>query len=282
MALGTGLLPAATRAANPKATPALTIGLLTDVHYADKPARGSRFYRDSLGKAEVAAEFFKRMKPDLVLCLGDLIDAAPSLEEEISDLKTISEVIDRSGRPRRHVLGNHCVHTLTKAEFFKHAALSQTTGHFSEVIGGTRIVVLDACFTGDMEPYQRKNFEWTDTNIPEGQLKWLESELKASKEPAVVFIHQRIDRPPSDHHTVNQSPRVRQILERSGKVSAVFQGHSHQNDLTTLNGIDYCTLAAMVEGQGSEKNAYSLLEIHSDGSMTLKGYHQQVGREFGE
>ena len=44
LASSTGLL-----AATPKA-PVLRIGLLTDLHYADKPTKGSRHYRDTLGK----------------------------------------------------------------------------------------------------------------------------------------------------------------------------------------------------------------------------------------
>jgi len=278
--LGGGLLAGTTDAMDMREKPTATIGLLTDVHYADKPPKGTRFYRDSLEKAKQAAAFFTQAKPDLLICLGDLIDAAPTLEEETSNLRTISRLLDQSGIPRRHVLGNHCVHSLTKAEFFKSSKLEQKAGHFTEVIGGTRLIILDACFNGDMQPYQRKNFEWTDTNVPPAQIQWLENELTESSEPAVVFVHQRLDLDPADKHTVNQSPEIRAVLEASGKVSAVFQGHSHKNELKSIQGIDYCTLAALIEGSGVENNAYGLLEIYPDGSMKLNGYHQQADRRF--
>jgi len=51
------------------------------------------------------------------------------------------------------------------------------------------------------------------------------------------------------------APEVRQILEDSGNVSAVFQGHSHQNDYRDINGIHYCTMRAVIEGSGAANNA---------------------------
>lgn len=72
-------------------------------------------------------------------------------------------------------------------------------------------------------------------------------DLAGTEKPVVVFAHQRLDREPADSHTVKQAPEVRKILEMSGKVKAVFQGHSHENDLRTVAGIPYCTLKAVGE-----------------------------------
>jgi alkaline phosphatase len=58
-------------------------------------------------------------------------------------------------------------------------------------------------------------------------------------------------------------------------VSAVFQGHSHKNDLKEIGGIHYCTLVAMVEGSGAENNGYSLMEIEPNGTIHLTGFRKQ-------
>jgi hypothetical protein len=68
---------------------------------------------------------------------------------------------------------------------------------------------------------------------------------------------------------------VRKILESSGKVLAVFQGHYHQNDYREINRIHYCTLAAMIEGAGLDHNAYALMSLFRDGSIKLVGFGQQ-------
>jgi Similar to alkaline phosphatase phoA (EC 3.1.3.1) len=94
----------------------------------------------------------------------------------------------------------------------------------------------------------------------------------------VVFAHQRLD--VSNDHGVKNCPEVRGLFERSGKVLAVFQGHSHQNDLTEIGGIHYCTLVAMVEGSGAENNGYSVMEIAPDGTIGLKGFRMQQGYDW--
>jgi alkaline phosphatase len=258
----------------------LALGLLTDVHYADKKTRGSRHYRDSLLKGKEAAAFFKKRKPAAVVCLGDLVDAAPSVETEIGYLKKIAAVLNEAGVPRYHVPGNHCVSTLTKEEFFEHGGSVNRRGHDSFDLGGVHFVLLDACYNEKMEPYGRNNFVWHDSNIPPAQVTWLEQDLAATKLPVVVFVHQRLDLDRPNKYAIKQSAAVRKILEKSGKVRVVLQGHSHKNEMTEVEGITYCTLAAMVEGAGVENGSHSLLRFFDDGSIKLEGYRRQKSQTF--
>ena len=181
------------KAAHAKQTEVLSLGLLTDVHYADKKTQGTRAYRDSLLKGKEAAEFFKSKKPAAIICLGDLIDAAPSVETEISYLTAICKVLNVTGIPRYHVLGNHCVATLNKEEFFKNAGSANKEGHYSFDLKGTHFVVLDACYNSKMEPYGRNNFVWHDSNMTPEEIAWLKKDLAETKLPTVVFTHQRLD-----------------------------------------------------------------------------------------
>jgi alkaline phosphatase len=134
--------------------------------------------------------------------------------------------------------------------------------------------VLDASSRSDGKPYERENFQWNDANIPAAQVDWLREDLKMAKGAAIVFAHQRLD--VKHDHGVKNGADVRQVLEESGKVRAVFQGHSHQNDLKEINGIHYCTLVAMVEGSGEEHNGFSLLDLFADGSIRITGFRKQA------
>ena len=270
----------ALKAADTKPPEVLALGLLTDVHYADKDTWGSRAYRDSLLKGKEAAEFFKEKKPAAIVCLGDLIDAAPSIETEISYLTKICKVLDVAGIPRHHVLGNHCVATLKKEEFFKNAGSANKEGHYSFDLKGNHFVVLDACYNSRMEPYGRNNFVWHDSNMTPEEVAWLKKDLVETKLPTVVFTHQRLDLDRPNKYAIKQSVEVRKILEESKKVRVVFQGHSHKNELETVNEIPYCTLAAMVEGTGIKSSSYSLLRFFEDGSIQLEGYHRQKNQTF--
>ncbi len=68
----------------------LRVGLVTDLHHADKSATGTRHYRETLGKLEEAALQFAKDKPAFIVELGDLIDAADSVETEQRYLQTIN------------------------------------------------------------------------------------------------------------------------------------------------------------------------------------------------
>ena len=277
---GTLVLAAAsvnsTKAVENKEAQNLRVGLITDLHYAEKAPAGTRHYRETLGKLREAAKQFEQDRPAFIVELGDLIDAADSVEVEQSYLKTINREFSTICKERHYVLGNHCVDTLRKEEFL--GGVEQEKSYYSFDRDGFHFVVLDSCFRSDGQPYGRKNSEWTDTNIPAAELEWLEGDLKVNDKPVIVFAHQRLD--VSNNHGVKNNADVRTIFESSSKVLAVFQGHSHQNDLTEIGGIHYCTLVAMVEGSSAENNGYSLMEIEPNGTIHLTGFGKQKSHKW--
>ncbi len=261
-------------AADPDANPLLRVGLMTDLHYADKEPTKTRFYREALGKLDEAVAHMNREKPALVVELGDFIDQADSVEREIEWLKMMESHFTKLSMPRHYVLGNHCVGTLTKQEFAANTKAAGGHAVFEE--NGVTFLILDACFREDGAPYERKNFNWQDANLPKPELAWLEAALGKAGGPVIIFAHQRLDMDKA--HAVRNAAEVRSLLEKSGKVLAVFQGHSHKNDYQQIAGIHYTTLVAMIEGSGEENNGYSLLDIMADGSLRLNGFRRQTNR----
>ncbi len=270
------LSPHVVRAMEQDSGSRVRVGLVTDLHYADKAPAGTRHYRETIDKLNEAAEQFEQDQPDFVVELGDFIDAADSVDVERRYLSTVNREFSAVCKERHYVLGNHCVDTLTKEEFL--AGVERERSYYSFDRGGIHFVVLDSCFRSDGKPYGRKNFVWTDANCPAAELEWLEGDLKETSKPVIVFAHQRLD--VSNNHGVKNNAEVRKILEASGRVLAVFQGHSHQNDLKQMNGIHYCTLVAMVEGSGDTNNGYSIMDIEPDGTIRLTGYRKQESRDW--
>ncbi len=252
----------------------LTFGLITDVHYGDSDTRGSRHYRDSLKKLAAAVEEFRRQEVAFVAELGDLINAGPSKETELEYLETVYGVLKPLDVPKHFVLGNHCVDTLTKAEFLKGCGRDRSPTYYSFDVKGYHFVVLDADFLEDGTSYAAGNFQWTDTWIPKEEQDWLQGDLAKSKgRPTIVFIHQNLH-DEKDVHGVKNAPEVRKILEASGDVIAVFQGHMHSGGLVTVGGIPYCTLRAMVEGPGMENNAFAVVKIRGQ-KVEFNGFGEQ-------
>ena len=254
-----------------QACTSLRIGLVTDLHYADKNAAGSRHYRESIGKLAVAARQFAAAQPDLVVNLGDFIDAAKDVATEKKWLAKIQAEFARLPGEKHFVLGNHCVTTLTKPEFLD--GVKQKKSYYSFDAGGNHFVVLDACFRKDGVAYGRNNFNWTDTNLPDAEMHWLASDLAATKKKTIVFVHQRLD--VGGAYGLKNAPQVRTILEDSNNVLAVFQGHNHVNDHKLIGGIHYCTLMAMVEGSGEQNNAYATMDVLGAEALCVQGFRKQ-------
>jgi len=106
----------------------------------------------------------------------------------------------------------------------------------------------------------------------------LRGDLGQCKGQAIIFAHQRLD--VSNNYGVKNCKQVRKVLEDSGRVLAVFQGHSHKNAYQEIGGIHYCVLTAMVEGSGEQNNGYSTMDVFSDGTIQVAGHRRQNDYEW--
>jgi alkaline phosphatase len=171
--------------------------------------------------------------------------------------------------------------SLSKRQFLENVentAIDPARSYYSFDVAGLHCVVLDANYRADGSDYDRGNFDWTDANIPPHELDWLKQDLAASQGCVIVFIHQLLDGEGSVY--VKNAPDVRQALEESGKVLAVFQGHHHEGAYSRIEGIHYYTLKGVVEGRGQENNSYALVEVQRDHSLIVTGYRKAVSREL--
>jgi len=249
----------------------IVIGIFTDSHYADRRPGGRRFYRDSSAKLTEFVAEMNKARPDFAIVLGDYVDKGRTVQVEMAYLKHIEGVFGKFKGPRHHVIGNHDVATFTKAQFTDAAGMPGPNYSFDS--GPIHCIVLDANYRKDFKPYKAGNFNWTQTYVPPGELKWLKADLKTTARKTVAFIHQPLD-DEKGAHGVKNSPEVRRILERSGKVLAVFQGHNHRGGYRRINGIHYFTMRAMVEGPGLKNNSYALARI-SAGGVKVEGFVKQ-------
>ena len=258
-------------------------GIVTDCHYADADTLGTRFYRESLDKLNECVKLMNAERIDFLIELGDIKDEnkLPVEQRTLSYLQAIEKVFQGFDGPTYHVLGNHDVDSISKIQFLTHVENTNIeSGHsyYSFHLNSLRCVVLDANYRADGTDYDHGNFDWTDANIPSEELDWLRQDLAAAPGPVIVFIHQLLDGTGSVY--VNNAADVRQILQASGKVFAVFQGHHHSGSYSNIAGIHYYTLKALVEGSGPENNSYAIAEVYPDGSIAITGYRKAMSKQL--
>jgi len=261
----------------------LRFGIVTDSHYADADMRDNRYYRESSDKMTECVELMNDQKVDFLIELGDFKDQdEPAVEERtISHLKTIEQIFQKFNGPAYHVLGNHDVDSLSKEQFMENitnTGIKTKSTYYSFDRKGIHFIVLDANFLPDGTPYDHGNFVWNQTIIPQSELDWLAQDLNETKLPAIVFCHQQLG---SNTGTCTQNAQeVRNILQKSGKVLASFDGHEHNGGYKFVEGIHYYTLKGVVVGSGMENNAYAIVEVLPDNNIIVTGYRKAESRDF--
>lgn len=254
----------------PKRTVA-KVGLLADLHHADKREAGGRYYRHALPKLREAFHFQARENLDRIVHLGDLVDSVQDKDQEEIAIQTVANEFRAFGCPHHFLLGNHCLSAVNKRRYRELTNTAARHEHFD--VGEVRFLCLDACHRSDSVPYACGNFDWRDSSLPFSQLSWLRHELRDAPGPCVVLVHQLLDPVPS--YCVSNHAEVRSILARSGKVIAVIQGHYHRNRYTEIDGIPYIVLRSLIEGPEVADQGSAVLSVFGDGSATLKGFSRQ-------
>ncbi len=261
----------------------VSFGIVTDAHYAENAPRGTRFYKESVAKMTECVDFMNVKKVDFLIELGDFKDQGdPANEKEtLNYLEAIEQIFQHFRGPRYHVLGNHDVDSISKEQFLTHVentGISSLSNYYSFDLNELHFVVLDANYKADGSDYDHGNFDWTDTNISQKELDWFKKDLAISSKPVIVFVHQQLDGKGS--HSVKNAAEVRQIMQESKKVNAVFQGHNHAGHYSYIEGIHYYTLKAMVEGSGDTNNSYAIVEVQDNQNIVVTGYRSAISREL--
>lgn len=226
----------------------MKVGLFTDAHASSISGPAV------LGRIEKAIKIFKKEKCDLVVFLGDLLHDDVSHEKEIENLKAVCKILQSFDGPVFAIIGNHDTNLFTKEEFYR--ILGEEFRPKNQMIDGKLLLFIDGCYFQTGEEYRPGRTGGVDTWYPYGnQLK--QDLHQMDGDTAYVFTHQVLDLSSGSVQRILNAAEIRQILEESGKVRAVYQGHSHKLVESDINGIHYMTLPAMHDSE----NAYYVLNL---------------------
>lgn len=243
----------------------IRFALIADSHIGpEKPYEGQirKLSRNSVPYLrQLAGEIAGVTKPDFIVQLGDLIEDSASWSEDYSNFASGIGLFDRMPAPTLSVIGNHDQVKLSVDELARLNKMERL--YFSRDIAGLHCVVLFS-----------SSKDHTDIHISSEQQEWLRSDLEATDKPAFIFLHHPLDDQSlqgnvwfekyPDYCFVEEKRAVRDILESSGKVQAVFNGHVHQNAHSVIGGIHYFTIQSLVEKQGEPdvcSRSYALVTV---------------------
>jgi Icc protein len=226
----------------------LTIGIVTDLHFGPEARHEGKLRKLTHEAGDLARAFVRAMndevKPDLVVNLGDDIEDE-SREADLARYGECQAILRTAKAPLVNVAGNHDLIHLNREDMCR---FWQHTGplYYSFEAGGWHFVVLHTIERQDVE-----------IRLPETQLEWLREDLRGGTGNTVVLMHHSASDQyledsrwwPGRAHLalVKERAELRRILEESGRVRAVFNGHLHWNHLDVLAGIPYVTVQSLIE-----------------------------------
>ncbi len=264
---------------------AVRIGIIADAHAhdTDSPVEG----KVMTNYAERLTAFVDAMNTwpaDALIELGDLVNGAFVMGKAPGDSARIAGLLDeavallsRFDGPVHYVLGNHDLYDLSKEEFL--AAVDVDEKYYSFNLGGFHIVILDAEYNDPAGDDYDHVFMRVKCLIPQHELNWLRADLAQTELPTIVCIHQPLDSefdPNAGGPAVTNNGEVRELLQESGVVIAVFQGHDHDNRYAEIDGIHYVTFAAMVDHTDPAPATWAQVSLDlASRTITIEGFGLQ-------
>ncbi|HKV45970.1 MAG TPA: metallophosphoesterase [bacterium] len=206
----------------------MKLGIVSDIHCG--PDADTRLGSRSPTLLEAFGEAMQAFRPDCIIDLGDRINDVARAQDR-QRTAWVRKTLAALGVPVYHVLGNHDVANLSKADL---ADLLSKRGSYETVNqNGLGLVLLDS---------QDPPFERIGGTVGSGQREWLHPLDEQRLDGHWYFAAHPA------HAYARGREAVRWAIERSGRVLAVFSGHIHWTRVTTIGGIPYVTLGSLVDG----------------------------------
>lgn len=264
------------------------IAFVSDVHFGPAARHEGKLRKLSQYAAPLLEEFVERMnsveRPDFIVNLGDVVeDETPEVDRK--NYATFVDILSRADAEVLHVAGNHELENLSDAQI---AELWGTEPplYYCRELSGLRVVAL-----------RTETRRARDIRLPAEQIDWLRETLEQGTLPTIILIHHPLSEMRLEGNRwfekaphlarVAERKAVRQVIEESGKVVGVFNGHVHWNHVDVIRGVPYVTVQSMTENidedaPGRPSRAFAVVDIDPGGMLVrLEGEHRaryQFGR----
>lgn len=186
------------------------------------------------------------LEPDLVMNIGDMVQGYNATEAWLRQADEYKRILSELKSPWFPAAGNHDVYwSGPNRPKFQHEENYER--HFGPLWyafehKNCRFIVL---YTdeGHRETGE-KNFMKPDCQkMSEEQFDWLKTTLEKAGRADHIFVFQHQPRWQNKGSYGNDWDRVHQLFVESGKVSAVFAGHTHTMRYEKRDGVEYFTLS---------------------------------------
>jgi 3',5'-cyclic AMP phosphodiesterase CpdA len=274
--------------------PELVFGVIADPQYADLPPKGSRFYRNSIGKLKAAIEHLNREPLEFVVTLGDLIDTDYKSFEPVMPLYEPLRV------PHHPICGNHDFDVADDEKERVLAAMRLDESYYSRVHKSWRFIFLDGTELGvwrhaaadprtktakallkKLEAEGKPQAKPYNSGMGPEQMAWLKVELEAAKKAeqrVILFNHYPVI-PAGNSHNLWNAEELVDLIDENDHVAAYMNGHNHAGNYGTHRHCHYINFKGMVETE--TQTAYGVVRCFDD-RLEIVGSGIELNRDLGK
>lgn len=261
-----------------------SIGVIADCQYCADPGKGVRKYAASESKLSKCVDHFNSMDLDYVVHLGDFID------RDIKSFDVVSPIYNQLNMPKYHVLGNHDFSVLEREKKDIPKILGLPSKYYDFEVKGWRFIILDGndvsfhAYPEDSEEF-RKATDYYEKNeitspkwngaIGKKQISWLNNVLQnATKAGEKVVLYCHFPLFPENVHNLWNAREIMEIIENYSCVKAYMNGHNHEGNYGSKEGIHYLTLKGMVD---TDETSLAVIHLNAD-HLKVTGFGREEDR----
>lgn len=234
--------------------------IFSDIHYLDKRPEKLDFNLNrkltqySVEIIDKLIDKINKEKPDISICLGDLIEDTFNHEKDIINYTYIWNKLKNIQVPFYSVIGNHDLRTMNSRKEIEEI-MKYENATFSFDLNDYHFIIL----TTDI----REDLGGNDGGIykaqcmSEKEIEWLKQDLEKNKLPCIIFTHFGLaedkqvgnywfESNPEDG-LMNNRKQIKEIINKDDNIIAIFNGHQHWTKQINENGKNYYIVGSLTD-----------------------------------
>lgn len=268
--------------------------IFSDIHYLDKRPETVDVYLSrkltqfSIPIIDKLIDEINIYKPDLCICLGDLIEDTLNHDKDIINFTYIWNKLKRIKVPFYSVLGNHDLRTMnSRHELEKIMEIENATVSFD--LNSYHFIILTSSIGKNSN--REDGGIYKAQCISEKEINWLKKDLAKNTLPCIIFTHYGLaeDKQIGNYWFENEPQAgliknrktIKKIIKKDNNVIAVFNGHQHWTKVLQEDGIDYYEVGSLTDNTemlGIPDGIYLKVELE-DRNLKIKEEHIKTNTE---
>lgn len=271
--------------------------IFSDIHYLDKRSEKLNFnLRRKLTQYSVEIidkliDEINKDKPDLAICLGDLIEDRFDHDKDIENYTYIWNKLKNIQVPFYSVIGNHDLQTMNSRKELEEI-MEYENVTFSFNMNAYHFVILTTDIREDLGGDDGGVYK--AQCMSEKEIKWLKEDLDKNELPCIIFTHFGLaedkqignywfEKEPEDGLMSNRK-EIKNIIKNDNNIIAIFSGHQHWTKQLKEDGKNYYILGSLTENvdmKGIPDGVYLEVELENS-NVKIKEKHIKVGENKNE